>query len=226
MTANRTRRVRALTLAAALVAWAFTAGLQHPWRRHPVAQAAVGTALALTTRAPLGLRPPSLQSGLRSGGVVAAAVAVGVVAATALPRVRSAMADRPLPEGVGRWLALEIPLGTVWSEETAFRGALSALAGEAFGPAGGRLLQATAFGLSHIPDARAAGEPVAGTVAVTGLAGWLFGWLAQRSGSLAAPMLAHLAINEAGALAALVTQRRSAGSTPASAADRDETASR
>ena len=226
MTENRTRRVRALTLAGALVAWSFTAGLQHPWRRHPVAQAAVGTALALTTRAPLGLRPPSLQSGLRSGGVVAGVVAAGVVAATALPRVRSAMADRPLPEGVGRWLALEIPLGTVWSEETAFRGALSALAGEAFGPAGGRLLQATAFGLSHIPDARAAGEPVAGTVAVTGLAGWLFGWLAQRSGSLATPMLAHLAINEAGALAALVTQRRSAGSTPASAADRDETASR
>ena len=104
--------------------------------------------------------------------------------------------------------------------------ALSALAGEAFGPAGGRLLQATAFGLSHIPDARAAGEPVAGTIAVTGLAGWLFGWLAQRSGSLAAPMLAHLAINEAGALAALVTQRRSAGSTLASAAAREKTASR
>ena len=33
---------------------------------------------------------------------------------------------------------------------------------------------------------------------VTGIAGWLFGWLADRSGSLAAPMLAHLAINEAG----------------------------
>jgi membrane protease YdiL (CAAX protease family) len=226
MTETKTRRVRALTLAGSLVAWSFTAGLQHPWRRHPVAQAAVGTALALTTRAPLGLRPPSLQSGMRLGGAVATAVAAGVVAASALPRVRSVMADRPLPEGVGRWLALEIPLGTVWSEETAFRGALAVVATGAFGPVGGRLLQATAFGLSHIPDARAAGEPVAGTVAVTGLAGWLFGWLAQRSGSLAAPMLAHLAINEAGALAALVTQRRSAGSTLASAADRDETANR
>ena len=42
------------------------------------------------------------------------------------------------------------------------------------------------------------------TVLVTGVAGWFFGWLAERSGSLAAPMLAHLAINEAGAVAALV----------------------
>jgi membrane protease YdiL (CAAX protease family) len=141
---------------------------------------------------------------------VAGVVAAAVVAATAVPRVRATMADRPLPEGVGRWLALEIPLGTVWSEETAFRGALSTVATEAFGPTGGRLLQSAAFGLSHIPDARATGEPVAGTVAVTTLAGWLFGWLADRSGSLVAPMLAHLAINESGALAALVTQRQRA----------------
>ncbi len=41
----------------------------------------------------------------------------------------------------------------------------------------------------------------------TGIAGWLFGWLADRSGSLAAPMLAHLAINEAGAIAARAVQR-------------------
>jgi uncharacterized protein len=43
-------------------------------------------------------------------------------------------------------------------------------------------------------------------VLVTGVAGWLFGWLADRSGSLAAPMLVHLAINEAGAIAALAVQ--------------------
>ena len=48
---------------------------------------------------------------------------------------------------------------------------------------------------------------VAGTVLVTGAAGWVFGRLAARSGSLLAPMLAHLAINEAGAVAAMVLQR-------------------
>jgi len=208
MSRTSARRVHALALAGTLVGWSFTAGLQHPWRRHPLVQAALGTALAVTAGAPLGLRPPQLRSGLRLGGAAAGVVAATVAVSTALPRVRSAMSERELPDLVGRWLALEIPLGTVWSEETAFRGALAEVSAAAFGTAGGRLVQATAFGLSHIPDARATGEPVVGTVAITGLAGWLFGWLAQRSGSLAAPMLVHLAINEAGALAALVTQRR------------------
>jgi membrane protease YdiL (CAAX protease family) len=51
---------------------------------------------------------------------------------------------------------------------------------------------------------------VIATVLVTGVAGWFFGLLLERSGSLAAPMLAHLAINEAGAVAAVAVQRRSA----------------
>jgi hypothetical protein len=147
---QRQARLRAIALAGALVGWSFTAGLDQPWRRHPVAQAAYGTALAAVARAPLGLRPPALRSGLRAGLAVA----------------------------------------------------------EAFGARGGRLLQALTFGLTHIPDARGTGEPVLGTIAVTGLAGWVFGLLADRSGSLAAPMLAHLAINEAGAIAALAAQRR------------------
>ena len=89
-----------------------------------------------------------------------------------------------------------------------YRGALRTVAARAFGRRGGRLLQASAFGLSHIVDARAAGEPIVGTVLVTGAAGWAFGWLADRSGSIVAPALAHLAINEAGAIAAVALQRR------------------
>lgn len=65
------------------------------------------------------------------------------------------------------------------------------------------MFTAAVFGLSHIPDARAAGESVPGAVLVTGVGGWVFEWLYARSGSLAAPMLAHLAVNEAGAVAAL-----------------------
>ena len=34
----------------------------------------------------------------------------------------------------------------------------------------------------------------------------MFGWLYDRTGSLAAPMLAHLAVNEAGAVAALAVE--------------------
>ena len=199
--------IRALGLAAALVGWSFTAGLDRPWRRHPVVLAAAGTALALTARAPLGLAPPPLHRGLRLGVAAAGAVSAGVAATTVIPRVRAAMATRDLPAHPARWLGLEIPFGTVWSEETAFRGALAAVAADAFGPTAGRALQALTFGLTHIPDARATGEPVVGTVAVTALAGWVFALLNERSGSVLAAMLAHLAVNEAGAVAALAVQR-------------------
>lgn len=201
------KRIRALGLAGALVGWSFTAGIEQPWRRHPVAQAAYGTALAALARAKPGLLPPAVQSGLRTGIAVAGAVFAGVALTTAVPRVRAAMGERDMPASPGRWLGLEIPLGTVWSEEMAFRGALATVAAEAFGPSGGRLLQAATFGLTHVPDALGTGEPVVGTVAATGLAGWVFALLAERTGSLMAPMLAHLAINEAGALAALGVQR-------------------
>jgi uncharacterized protein len=200
----RLKRIRALALAAALVVWSLMAPRV---RWHPVPHAVLGTALAVITRPPLGLRPPALWSGLRLGLAVAAPVMLGVAAATALPPVRVAMAERDLPDAA-RWLLLRIPLGTVWSEEAAYRAALGTVATEAFGPRRGRLLQSAAFGLSHIADARATGQPVIGTVVVTGLAGWLFGWLYERSGSLAAPMLAHLAVNEAGAVAALAVQNR------------------
>jgi membrane protease YdiL (CAAX protease family) len=169
-------------------------------------QAGVGALLVLVTRAPLGLGPPRLSAGMRQGSAAGAA-AVGVIAATtAVPLVRASMAAREPPGSLPGWLLLRIPVGTVWAEEAAFRAALAAVGSRAFGRRGGRLLQATAFGLSHIPDARATGAPVAGTVLVTGVAGWLFGWLADRSGSLAAPMLTHLAINEAGAIAAVAVQ--------------------
>jgi membrane protease YdiL (CAAX protease family) len=169
-------------------------------------QAGVGGALVLLTRAPLGLEPPRLWAGLRLGSAAALSAASAVAATALLPPVRQSMAVREPPAAVPDWLLLRIPVGTVWSEESAYRAALAAVASAAFGSRGGRLLQATAFGLSHIPDARATGEPVAATVLVTGIGGWLFGWLADRSGSLAAPMLAHLAINEAGAIAVLAAR--------------------
>ena len=199
------RRLGALALAAALIGWSFVSPrLPGAWR--VTVQAGVGVLLVLVTRAPLGLRPPRLWAGMRLGSV-AGAVAGGVIAATTrVPLVRLSMATRELPESVPGWLLLRIPVGTVWAEEAAFRGALAHAGCGAFGESGGRLLQAAAFGLCHIADARATGEPVVPTVLVTGVGGWLFGRLADRSGSLAAPMLAHLAINEAGAVAALIVR--------------------
>ena len=216
------RVVRAAALSIALIGWSFTAGLDRPWRRHPLTQAAAGTALALAARAPLGLHPAGLRSGVRLGAAAAAAVTVAVAASTALPQVRAAMAARSMPDHPGRWLGIEIPLGTVWSEETAFRGALAKVAARAFGVNGGRALQALTFGVTHIPDARSTGEPLVGTVAVTAAAGWAFAVLAERSGSLLAPMLAHLAVNEAGAVAALAVQRFAPGGQPRSEPPRSE----
>jgi membrane protease YdiL (CAAX protease family) len=201
----RSSKIRAVGLAAALVGWSFAVPRV---RWHPVPNATLGTGLVAVTRSPLGLRPPALWSGIRYGLAAGAVVAVGVAALTALPPVRAAMARRDLPDRPARWLLVSIPIGTVWPEEAAYRGTLGTVAEEAFGPRAGRLLQAGAFGLWHIVDARVTGQPVVGTVLLTGVAGWLFGWLRVRSGSLAAPMLAHLAVNEAAALAALGVQRR------------------
>lgn len=198
-----TKRIRALGLAAVLVAWSLLSP-RLPSRWHPVTHAAFGTALAASTHTAVGLRR---WSGVRLGLLSAASVVLGAAVATALPRVRDEMVDRNLPDGSLHWLLLGIPFGTVWSEEAAYRGALGTVAADAFGPSGGRLVQAATFGLSHIADARRTGEPVAPTVLVTGLAGWVFGWLYERSGSLLAPALAHLAINESGAVSALALQR-------------------
>jgi membrane protease YdiL (CAAX protease family) len=214
----RPSKRRAVAMAAALVGWSFAAPRV---RWHPMPNAALGTGLVAVTRSPLGLRPPALWSGMRYGLAAGAAVGLGVAALTALPPVRAAMAQRKLPEHTARWLLLDIPIGTIWPEEAAYRATLGTVAEQAFGPTRGRLLQAAAFGLWHIVDARITGQPVIGTVLVTGLGGWLFGWLHARSGSLVGPMLAHLAVNEAAGLAAVGVQRRArrrAGPPPADAA--------
>src|SRR5262249_24616191 len=153
---RRTRKLmqpgkfRAVALAAGLVGWSFAAPRV---RWHPIPNASLGTGLVAVTRSPLGLRPPALWSGIRYGLAATAAVGLGIAALTAWPPVRAAMATRTLPEHTGRWLLLDIPIGTVWPEEAAYRATLGAVAEQAFGPTRGRLLQAAAFGLWHIVDA-------------------------------------------------------------------------
>jgi membrane protease YdiL (CAAX protease family) len=200
--------LRSLLLAGGLVAWSTLVDPRLPPRWQPALRALLGTGLVGITRAPTGLQPTRVRPGLRWGAVAAVAVTAGTAATTALPAVRAVMRQRELPSDPVGWLTLRIPLGTVWAEETTYRGALASVGSGAFGPRGGRLLQAAAFGLSHIADARATGAPIVGTVLVTGGAGWVFGWLADSSGGLAAPMLTHLALNEAGALAVLFFRRR------------------
>lgn len=201
-------RIRVVGLAGALVLWNGVMAPRLPPRWLVPVHAALAAALVATAVAPLGFRSPASRHGARLGLVVAGVVTAVVAASTAVPAVRRGMLQRELPRPAWAWLLMRIPIGTVWSEEAAFRAALGTVAARAFGPTRGRALQAATFGLSHVADARGTGESVAGTVLVTGVAGWLFGWLYDRSGSLLAPMLAHLAINEAGALAALAVASR------------------
>ncbi|TVS83202.1 CPBP family intramembrane metalloprotease, partial [Mycobacterium helveticum] len=60
------RRQHALSLGAALVGWGFVTPRLPPALR-VVVQAGVGVLLVRLTRAPLGLRPPRLWTGLRWG---------------------------------------------------------------------------------------------------------------------------------------------------------------
>jgi len=200
-------RIRTLSLAAVLVGWSGVVAPRLPSRWKVPLHAALAGVLVAATDAPLGLRPPHLWRGLRTGLAVAGAASAAVASSTAVPAVRTGMRRREPPTHAASWTLVQIPIGTVWAEEAAFRGALGTMAARAFGPRLGRIVAATSFGLAHVADARGAGEPVGLVVLATGVAGWAFGWLHDRSGSLAAPMLAHLAINEAGAVAALAVSR-------------------
>ncbi|MBF6497578.1 CPBP family intramembrane glutamic endopeptidase [Nocardia cyriacigeorgica] len=159
--------------------------------------AATGYATAFGTR-------PNWCSarGWRAGLGGAALVAAGYGVALTIPAVRRELAQRPdRAPGVStaEWVGVHIPLGTVFSEELIFRATLDPLLDTAFGPRLATLLGATTFGLWHIAPARATGENVPVTVAVTAAAGVLFGVLRRHTGSATAPAMLHWAINGGGA---------------------------
>ena len=184
-----------------------------------------------TSWAELGLERRRLGSGARWGGACAAGVGAGYATVLAVPALRPLLADARVAGLDARELAarvlVRIPVGTVLWEEVAFRGVLP--------PALRRVLSrrvaagaaAGLFGLWHVtPTLQGlavnglAADPVrrAGTVvlACLGTAGadLLFAELRERSGSLLAPALLHLAANDLGALAAAAAGRVSAAGPP------------
>ncbi|WP_245557854.1 CPBP family intramembrane glutamic endopeptidase [Nocardia thailandica] len=165
---------------------------------------------ALAFSRSLGGRPRwRSRSGLRWGAGSAAVVLAGYGAALAIPGPRRALvaaAGRAPEVSTVEWALLHIPVGTVLAEESVFRGTIDPLLAEAAGPSG-VLLGAVDFGLWHVAPARAAGDPVGATVAITTLAGVLFSELRRRSGSATAPALLHLAINAGGAVAPILASR-------------------
>lgn len=152
----------------------------------------------------VGLAGDRIVRGLAFGGVVFGAVLVVLVLVSAVPATSGALTDHRVHVGTTAMLfqvLVAIPFGTVVLEELAFRGTL-------LGLLLGRLSTPVAvgvtsvfFGLWHIkgvlhdPSDWMAWGAVVGTVAATTMAGVGFAWLRLRSGSLLAPIMAHIATN-------------------------------
>ncbi|MEV3964888.1 CPBP family intramembrane glutamic endopeptidase [Nocardia sp. NPDC050193] len=172
--------------------------LGHRERTAANALAATGYALVF------GGRPRWTSArGLRYGICCAGIVAAGYAVASAVPPLRRALSapqDRAPEVSTVEWVAVQIPVGTAYTEELIFRATLEPLLDSEFGDRSGRLLGAAVFGLWHIHPARAGGDSVPATVAFTGAAGLLFGALYRHTGSAAAPALLHWAVNAGGAL--------------------------
>lgn len=142
--------------------------------------------------------------GFRYGVVSATLVAAGYGVALAIPSVRKGLHefdDRGPEVSAVEWIAVHIPIGTVYGEEMIFRATLDPLLDNMFGSRLGSVLGALTFGLWHIHPARAAGDSVPVAIAATAAGGVAFGWLRRRTGSVTAPALLHSAINVGGALA-------------------------
>lgn len=195
------RGVRGLPAAVSTVVWgAVLPSLGSGQRSRTALSAGVGIGAVIAARASgpdreaLGLAPARVGAGLRWGSGAATLVAAAYGCALAVPALRERFVDpgKASRDDFHEWVGVHIPFGTVLPEELLFRSVLGAVASPT--------VQAVAFGLWHVRPAILAGDDVLGTVAVTGLSGWVFDRLRRRSGSVLAPMLAHLAINAGGAL--------------------------
>jgi membrane protease YdiL (CAAX protease family) len=160
----------------------------------------------------LGLARKDLGRGVAYGAAAFALVAAVLVIAAFIPAAKGYFDDDRADVGAGSMLfevLIEVPLGTVLLEELAFRGSLLALLRRRLPVRPAVLVCSLLFGCWHIGVAisSASGNAavpdsggglvltVLGTVAATTVAGIVFCWLRLRSGSLVAPMLAHIATN-------------------------------
>ena len=206
------------------------AGVQ-PWHRrwYPAVNAlaaavllAAATANGLTAD-DLGLRRDRLPTGLRLGSAAAAPVVAAFGLAALTPATRPLLNDQRIAGLDRRQLAyqvlLRIPVGTVGWEEIAFRGVLQAALRRVLAEPAATAVGSAVFGLWHIrPTAEAlavnrlAASRGARITAVTAVAagtagaGALLSLLRERSGSLAAPVVLHLAANCAAPLASALAR--------------------
>jgi membrane protease YdiL (CAAX protease family) len=156
----------------------------------------------------LGFCRDNVRSGLRWGLLAMLVVAVVIAIGVALPATRSYFENSEVEAAstVEHYIEplVAIPFGTVLFEEFIFRGVLLAVLMRWTTTVRAVVVGSVAFGLWHIPpalsDAKGDGALatfgiVLGTIAFTTAAGAIFSFLRLKSGSLLAPILAHIASN-------------------------------
>lgn len=169
----------------------------------------------------LGLAGDRAAAGAKLGGAVAVLVAAGLGIGLVTPALHPLLDDARVA-GAGWGLIayralVRIPLGTALFEEVAFRGVLLAAWRRVAGTWPAVVGSSAVFGLWHVRPTLelleandvASGEAatvaaVAGAVLATIAGGVGFCWLRLRSGSLAAPIVAHAALNALALVAAFL----------------------
>jgi len=160
----------------------------------------------------MGLHLESARRGVRWGALAVAVVAVFYAAMLLLPATRDVTADLASSTGRNVWVTalVLVPLRTVILEELIFRAVLWGVIARRSGTAWALGGSAVAFGLWHVAPAlslsartgEAAPISLLGVIALTTVAGLLFGELRRRSDSLIAPIAMHWATNGLGLIAA------------------------
>jgi membrane protease YdiL (CAAX protease family) len=221
-----------LTTIAVLAVFNVTRHVLSSGAQFPLNVAMAGVVLALArwphlSASELGLSRADLGRGVRYGAVAAAIVLTVLLVAAIVPATRGAFDDSRADVGAGRMLVevlISVPLGTVLLEELAFRGSLLGLLRRLGSTTRAVIVSSVLFGLWHIaPALSTAGDnsslpgtsssggglavAVVGTAVATTVAGLVFCWLRLRSGSLVAPMLAHIATNSGAFFVAWVLAR-------------------
>jgi uncharacterized protein len=163
--------------------------------------------------------PRSALVGLGVVGVVATGLAIGL----AVPELRSLLVDGRFADRSGADIAfhagVRVPFGTAALEEVAFRGVFLAALTSLVGLRRAVLVSSVVFGLWHVRpglgmlsanallDGALAPVGLIAVVVGTAVAGAGFCLLRTRTGSLAAPFVAHAGMNAAGTLAAHLAHR-------------------
>ena len=189
----------------------------------------LGVALAIARRhqtswTDMGMRLDRVPRGAVVGGIVVAAIAVGITFAAAWPETRELFRDDRIIERSTLYLLFDafvrVPLATALYEEALFRGVVFGMLSRRMAPLWAALVTSGLFGFWHIlptletVKTNPAGGVFAGVfgltlasvgaIAGTAAAGMGFMWLRWRANSIVAPVLAHIGTNSLAIIAGIV----------------------